>query len=133
MCIYLCLSKSWRVAINFYTLTLCYIIHLFLTFSPLFLTFFLSLINFPTDYYTFSDISSSFLPFHLHSTPYFNVSLPLSIYFPLFWFFLFTFSYYKFSSTKVIYLSFSLSIFYFYFWSFFSLHLYFRMINFYVL
>ena len=82
---------------------------------------FFILINFSTYYYTFSNISSSFLPFYLLTTIYLDSLFLYLFIFLYFWLFLFPSSYYKFvilspilcmfSHTKA-YFSFSLNFFF---------------------
>ena len=101
---------------------------------------FFILINFSTYYYTFSNISSSFLPFYLLTTIYLDSLFLYLFIFLYFWLFLFPSSYYKFvilspilcmfSHTKA-YFSFSLNFFFIFRWIFlFFLHLYFWLVSF---
>ena len=91
--IYLYLSKSWSISFLVTMFLLSHIIHLFSIFSLIFNFFFLIFQLFVILFLTFL---LSFT-FSSPTTNYLNITFPLSLYFPLFLFFLFSSSYYKFT------------------------------------
>ena len=142
---YLYISKSWSVAFVVATLQLSHIsIHLIIIFLSNFPIIVFNIYIF-FNIYTFSNLLTP-LPFHLSTTLYINIIIPLSLHLPLFCLFWFIQFYYKFVtipsilcivfSHKKCSLSFSLThthnlwVFYFYLFFYFFLHLCFRLINF---
>ena len=123
--LYLYISKSWNVTFIVDTLQLNHIsVHVIIFFIFNFPIIFLTLlIHFFFSFFKYLHSQTFLLPLPLHllTTLYFNIILPLSLYFPLFCLFLFSHSYYKFvifsfilcivSLHKKSFLSLSLSIF----------------------